>query len=65
MLTPFCVMTMVVSSNVMAHCMDVFEKYEINATAQGWNNFGDYLQALAVFYYECASHIMLPSEITD
>ena len=43
----------------------VFEKYEINATAQGWNNFGDYLQALAVFYHECALHILLPDEIVE
>lgn len=28
----------------------VFEKYNINLTAEGWNNFGDPLQALAVLY---------------
>jgi hypothetical protein len=43
----------------------VYEKYNINLTAEGWNNFGDYLQALAVFYYECALHIILPEEITE
>ena len=43
----------------------VHKKYEINLTAKGWCNFGDYLQGLAIFYYECASHIMLPLEITD
>jgi len=43
----------------------VYEKYNINLTAEGWNNFGDYLQALSVFYYECALHILLPKEIVD
>ena len=43
----------------------VYEKYNINLTAEGWNNFGDYLQALAIFYYECALHIILPEAITD
>jgi hypothetical protein len=28
----------------------VFEKYNINLTAEGWNNFGDSLQDLAVLY---------------
>ena len=43
----------------------VYEKYNINLTAEGWNNFGDYLQGLAIFYYECAMHILLPKEIVD
>ena len=28
----------------------VFEKYNINLTAEGWNNFGDSLQYFAVLY---------------
>ena len=43
----------------------VYEKYNINLTAEGWNNFGDYLQALTVFFYECALHVILPKEIVD
>ena len=36
----------------------VFEKYNINLTAEGWNNFGGSLQDLAVLYLtqECSTY---------
>ena len=43
----------------------VYEKYKIQPLAKGWNSFGDYLQSLAIFYYECCMHIMLPKELKD
>ena len=39
------------------------EKYGVAVLQKGWNSHGDYLQALAIFFYETSLHIMLPQKI--
>ena len=41
----------------------IHEKYGVAVTQKGWNSHGDYLQALAIFFYETSLHIMLPETI--
>ena len=43
----------------------IHEKYGVAVTQKGWNSHGDYLQALAIFFYETSLHIMLPETILN
>jgi hypothetical protein len=39
------------------------EKYDYQTTVHGWNNTGDFIQFLAILFYETTLHALLPKEI--